>query len=76
MRSSRIAWAWPSASSGVSANFTPPAFMRPPESTCDLMTTGPPMSAAAVFASVAVLQKWLFGSGIPTVWRICFDSYS
>ena len=29
-----------SASSGVSANFTPPAFMRPPVSTCDLITTG------------------------------------
>ena len=42
-----------SASSGVSANFTPPAFMRPPVSTWDLMTVGPPMRAAISFASCA-----------------------
>ncbi len=35
--------AWLSASSGVSANLTPPAFMRPPVSTCDLITVGPPI---------------------------------
>jgi hypothetical protein len=43
--------------SGVSANFTPPAFMRPPESTCDFTTTGPPMVTAASRACSAVVQK-------------------
>ena len=46
-----------SASSGVSANCTPPAFMRPPESTCDLMTVGPPMRSAIVRASSALVVK-------------------
>src|SRR5438874_616527 len=45
--SSRISCAWPSASSGVSAKRTPPAFMRPPVRTWDLMTTGPPTASAA-----------------------------
>ena len=49
--------ACPSASSGVSANLTPPAFMRPPVSTWDLITTGPPMSSAAARASSAVVAK-------------------
>ncbi len=46
-----------SASSGVSANFTPPAFMRPPVSTCDLITVGPPIRAAIAFASAGSVVK-------------------
>ena len=50
--SSRIVAACSAASSGVSANFTPPAFIRPPVSTWDLITTGPPMASAASRASL------------------------
>ena len=39
--SARMSRACASASSGVSANLTPPAFIRPPVSTCDLITVGP-----------------------------------
>ena len=39
--SCRIVSAWSAASSGVSADFTPPAFMRPPVRTWDLITVGP-----------------------------------
>ena len=46
-----------SASSGVSANLTPPAFMRPPVSTCDLMTVGPPMRSAIRLASAGSVVK-------------------
>ena len=46
-----------SASSGVSANFTPPAFMRPPVRTWDLMTVGPPMRSAICRASAASVVK-------------------
>ena len=38
----RIAAACASASSGVFASLMPPAFPRPPTSTCALTTTGPP----------------------------------
>src|SRR5437870_5208852 len=51
--SPRMSPAAASASSGASANFTPPAFIRPPVSTCDLMTTGPPPAAATRLASSA-----------------------
>ena len=63
--SSRIASACSAASSGVSANLTPPAFIRPPLSTCDLITTGPPISSAASRASSAVVQKPYLVTGIP-----------
>jgi hypothetical protein len=36
---------------GVSANCTPPAFIRPPVRTWDLITTGPSTSAAIRRAS-------------------------
>ena len=42
---------------GVSANLTPPAFIRPPVSTWDLITVGPPIRSAASRASAAVVQK-------------------
>ena len=49
--------AWASASSGVSANLTPPAFMRPPVSTWDLITVGPPIRSATDFASAGSVVK-------------------
>ena len=68
--------AWASASSGVSANLTPPAFIRPPVSTCDLITVGPPIFSAASLASSAVLQKPYSVTGIPARSTIRRDSYS
>jgi hypothetical protein len=53
----RISRASRAACSGVSANFTPPAFMRPPLSTCDLMTVGPPMRRAISPASAGSVVK-------------------
>jgi hypothetical protein len=41
----------------VSANLTPPAFIRPPVSTCDLTTVGPPIFSAAARASAGVVQN-------------------
>ena len=55
--SARISLACASHSSGVSANLTPPAFIRPPVSTCDLITTGPPISAAICLAPSALVAK-------------------
>ena len=46
-----------SACSGVSANFTPPAFMRPPVRTWDLITVGPPIRRAISPASSASVVK-------------------
>ncbi len=74
--SSRISAACAAASSGVSANLTPPAFIRPPVRTCDLITVGPPISAAASRASSAVVQKPYFVTGIPARSTILRDSYS
>src|SRR5919197_6627604 len=74
-RSSTCA-AWRSASSGESANWTPPAFMRPPVSTWDLITTGFAISSAIRRASSAVVAKPCGETGMParaTIWR---DSYS
>src|SRR3954467_6930435 len=61
--SARISRACASASSSVSANFTPPAFMRPPVSTCDLMTTGPPMRSAIWRASAGSGEDPYGGAG-------------
>src|SRR3954451_1139933 len=72
----RIASACEAASSGVSANFTPPAFMRPPVSTCDLMTVGPPTSSAMRRASSGEVAKPCGETGIPALATICLDSYS
>src|SRR5215210_7685669 len=68
--------AWEAASSGVSANFTPPAFMRPPVSTCDLMTVGAPMSCAIRPASSAEVAKPCGDVGMPALATILRDSYS
>src|SRR4051812_30581353 len=76
MASSRTRPACSAASSGVSANCTPPAFMRPPVSTWDLMTTGPPMSSATAQASSAVLAKPNLVVGMPARRTISRDSYS
>src|SRR4051795_10574062 len=72
----RMASACAAASSGVSANFTPPAFMRPPVSTCDLMTVGPPTSSAMRRASSGEVAKPCGETGIPALATICLDSYS
>src|SRR2546425_582663 len=63
MRSARMSRAAASASSGVWANLTPPAFMRPPVRTCDLRTSAPPSSAAIVSASAALRATRPFGRG-------------
>ena len=49
----------------MSANFTPPAFIRPPVRTCDLITVGPPMSAAMALASSAVVANPYLVTGMP-----------
>ena len=74
--SSRIAAAWAAASSGVSANFTPPAFIRPPVSTWDLITVGPPMSLAISAASSALRVKPYLVTGMPASSTIRRASYS
>ena len=74
--SSRIAAACSAASSGVSANLTPPAFIRPPLSTCDLITVGPPIFSAASRASSTVVQKPYAVTGMPARSTIRRDSYS
>src|SRR5262245_57911466 len=72
----RIASACSAASSGVSANLTPPAFIRPPLSTCDLITTGPPISSATLRACSALVQKPYLVTGIPASSTILRASYS
>src|SRR3954451_5111343 len=72
----RISAAAASASSGRSANLTPPAFIRPPVRTCDLMTTGPASSSAIRRASWADFAKPPLEVGIPARATICLDSYS
>src|SRR5262245_22048864 len=72
----RISSAWDFASAGSSANLTPPAFMRPPVNTCDLITVGPSILSAACFASAAVLQKPYSVTGIPVRSTIRRRSYS
>lgn len=71
-----MARAWDSASSGESANLTPPAFIRPPVRTWDFTTVGPSMPSAIRRASSAVVAKPWGETGMPalaTIWR---DSYS
>ena len=54
-----------SASCGVLASLMPPALPRPPTSTCDLMTTGPPMRSAMARASAGVAATSPCGTGTP-----------
>jgi hypothetical protein len=70
---SSACWA---ASSGVSANLTPPAFIRPPVSTWLLITTGPPISSATLRASSADVQNPYLVTGIPANSTIFLASYS
>ena len=74
--SSRISAACAAASSGVSANLTPPAFIRPPVKTCDLITVGPPIRSAASFASSLERQNPYSVTGIPARSTMRRDSYS
>ena len=76
MVSPSTCWAFSAASAGESANCTPPAFMRPPVSTCDLITTGPPMLSAAARACSAVVAKANLVVGMPARRTISRDSYS
>ena len=66
MSSPRISRAFASASSGPSASLIPPAFPRPPVSTCALTTTWPPISSAAFRASSGVVATRPSDTGIPT----------
>ena len=72
----RTCSAFCAASSGVSANCTPPAFIRPPVSTWDLMTTGSPMRTAISRASCGVVAKPKSVTGIPARLTISRASYS
>ena len=74
--SARTCSACGAASSGVSANWTPPAFIRPPVRTWDLITTGPPISWAISRACSAVVAKPCLVTGIPALATIARDSYS
>ena len=74
--SARIASAWAAASSGVSANLTPPAFIRPPVRTCDLITVGAPIPAASSRASSGVVAKPWAETGMPALATIRRDSNS
>ena len=47
----------------MSANLTPPAFIRPPASTCDLITVGPPIRAAIWRASAGIGREAVVGDG-------------
>ncbi len=68
--------AWSAASSGESANSTPPAFMRPPVRTWDLTTVGPPIRCAISRASWAVVAKPKSVTGMPARLTISRASYS
>ena len=68
--------AYSAASSALSANFTPPAFMRPPVSTCDLITVGPPIRCAISRASWSVVANPKSVTGIPARLTISRASYS
>src|SRR3954452_13785805 len=74
--SSRMSAAWPTASSGVSANFTRPAFIRPPVRSCDLITVGPPMRSAIARASSASVTNPKSVTGMPARLTISRASYS
>src|SRR2546423_11335262 len=74
--SARISAACCSACAGASANLTPPAFIRPPVSTCDLATTGPPTSSALARGWAAVFAKPPLEVGTPPRRTISLDSYS
>src|SRR3954471_12577101 len=74
--SRRTSAAWRSASSGVSANCTPPAFIRPPVRTWDLMTVGPPMRWAICLASAASVVNPKSVTGMPARLTTSRASYS
>src|SRR5664279_4882616 len=72
----RMSRACSSASWWVSANLTPPAFMRPPVRTWDLMTVGPPMRSAIARASAALVVKPKSVTGMPARLTTSRASYS
>src|SRR5215213_358370 len=76
MSSFRMSLAYSAAWSAPSANLTPPAFMRPPVRTWDLITVGPPMRWAISRASWSVVAKPKSVTGIPARLTISRASYS
>src|ERR687887_1643227 len=72
----RMSRAFCSASAGSSASFTPPAFPRPPVSTCALTTTWPPSSCAAARASGGLVASRPSDTGIPNRRKSCLPWYS
>ena len=71
-----MSFAFCSASSGLSASFTPPALPRPPVSTCAFTTTGPPSSCAAARASCGESARRPSETGMPTRRKSSFPWYS
>src|SRR5215207_7721078 len=72
----RMSFAYSAASSALSANFTPPAFMRPPVRTWDLITVGPPIRCAISRACWSVVAKPKSVTGMPARLTISRASYS
>src|SRR4051812_46808090 len=72
----RIACAFSTASSGVSASLTPPALPRPPVLTCALTTTGLPMRSATPRAASAVSMVSPGSTGTPCLAKSSFAWYS
>ena len=75
-RASRMSAACSSASSGVSANLTPPAFIRPPVSTWDLITVGPPIFFGRLLGLRGGLAEAVLGDRDPGPLDDAADSYS
>src|SRR5947207_6806329 len=72
----RMPRAFSSASAGSAASFTPPAFPRPPVSTCAFTTTGPPSDDAAARASSGETASRPSETGIPTRRKSSLPWYS
>ena len=72
----RISRARASASSALAASLMPPAFPRPPVSTCALTTTGKPSSSAAARAPAGSVARRPSDTGIPCCRKSSFPWYS
>src|SRR3954469_16728123 len=72
----RMPLAFSTASSGVSASFTPPALPRPPVLTWALTTTGLPMRSATPRAASAVSTVSPGSTGTPCLAKSSFAWYS
>src|SRR5262245_34963844 len=72
----RISPARASTSSAFAASLMPPAFPRPPMSTCALTTTGYPMASAAARASAGLVASRPSDTGMPWCRKSSFPWYS